>query len=362
MLPSIVAAWTTTLCLWMPARVLAQSSTAPQADAPAQEKANQILQRVIDTYWNNGGAKLTGETNAPGSETNVEAAFRAASELMPDRLDLRFGIASTLVGQAAQTNGAQLTLKLKEALAVYEHIDAMDTNGFNAALLALAYHRVIGETNQSQPLLARLTALYPDRTKDYLRRFDLLDELLRIQPSESPDCFIPREAAHGIVVLGAGLDTDGSAKPKMISRLKQCLRLARIYPKAPIILTGGNAKGGLTEAYVMRAWCLKKGIRKSRLWMDDEARDTVENALFVSALVQKLRLTDVTVVTSASHVRRGLADLQEACLQKGLSIRFHHLASKTKGDKDLDPMQERLGVYRDALRLSGLWSFPGLRR
>lgn len=112
----------------------------------------------------------------------------------------------------------------------------------------------------------------------------------------------------------------------------------------------------------MRSWCLKKGIRKTRLWIDDEARDTVENALFVSALLQKFAVTDVTVVTSTSHLRRGLADLQEACLQKGLSIRFHHIASKTKGDKDLDPTQERLGVYRDALRLSGLWAFPGLRR
>ena len=346
----------------MPAHLSAQVPAPPQVDAGAQETVNQILQHVIDTYWNNGGAKLTGETNAPGSETNVEAAFRAASDLMPDRLDLRFGIASTLVGQAMQTNGAQLTLKLKEALVVYEQIDAMDTNGFDAALLVLAYHRVLGDTNTSQPILTRLSTLYPERTHEYLRRFDRLDEVMQIQASESPDCSIAREAPHAIVVLGAGLETNGLAKAKMISRLKQCLRLARLYPKAPIILTGGNARGGVTEAYAMRAWCLNKGIRKARLWMDDEARDTVENALFVSALIQKLGLTDVTVVTSASHVRRGLADLQEACLKKGLNIRFHHLASKTKGDKDLDPMQERLGVYRDALRLSGLWAFPGLRR
>lgn len=358
----MLATWTVSIYLCMPAHLSAQVAVPPQVDARALEKVNQLLQHVIDTYWNNGGAKLTGETNAPGSETNVEAAFRAASELMPDRLDLRFGIASTLVGQAVQTNGAQLTLKLKEALAVYERIDAMDTNGFNAALLALAYHRVLRETNSSQPMLTRLTTLYPERTHEYLSRFDRLDEVMGLHPSESPDRSIPREAPHAIVVLGAGLDTNGSAKPKMISRLKQCLRLARLYPKAPIILTGGNARGGLTEAYAMRAYCLKKGIRKARLWIDDEARDTVENALFVSALVAKLGVTDVTVVTSASHVRRGLTDLQEACLQKGLNIRFHHLASTTKGDKDLDPMQERLGVYRDALRLSGLWAFPGLRR
>jgi uncharacterized SAM-binding protein YcdF (DUF218 family) len=362
LLPLILAAWTASICLCLPAHLAAQVPTPPQIDGRAQEKVNQILQRVIDTYWNNGGAKLTGQTNTPGSETNVEAAFRAASELMPDRLDLRFGVASTLVAQAVQTNGAQLALKLKEALAVYERIDALDTNAFNAALLVLAYHRVLRDTNDSQPMLRRLTALYPQKTTEYLRRFERLDDVLRIQPSESPDRSVPQEAPHAIVVLGAGLETNGLAKPKMISRLKQCLRVARLYPTAPIILTGGNPRGGVTEAYAMRSWCLKKGIRKTRLWIDDEARDTVENALFVSALLQKFAVTDVTVVTSTSHLRRGLADLQEACLQKGLSIRFHHIASKTKGDKDLDPTQERLGVYRDALRLSGLWAFPGLRR
>jgi uncharacterized SAM-binding protein YcdF (DUF218 family) len=192
--------------------------------------------------------------------------------------------------------------------------------------------------------------------------FDRIDSVLRIQPGEVPEVGITTGAQHAIVVLGAGLETNGLAKPKMAARLEQCLKVAKLYSNAPIILTGGNARGGITEAYAMRLWCLSKGLATQRLWIEDESRDTVENALFTSALLEKLSAKEVTVVTSASHLRRGLADLQEACLKRGLTVRFHQLGARIQGDVDLDVTQERLGVYRDALRLRGVWAFPGLRR
>jgi uncharacterized SAM-binding protein YcdF (DUF218 family) len=357
-----LSAWTLYALFWSGTVVLAGDARAAQIDAPAQEQVNQILQRVIESYWNNGEAKITAATNAPGSDTNVEAAFRAASKLLPERLDLRFGIASALVSQAVQTNGPQLELKLAEALGVYRDIEALDTNGFESPLLLAAYTRVLLRTNESASALGRLMSANPERTRAYLRMFDRIDKVLGIQPSDIPEGGITSGSRHAIVVLGAGLETNGLAKPKMAARLEQCLRLAQLYPAAPIILTGGNARGGITEAYAMQLWCVGKGLASERLWMEDESRDTVENALFTSALLQKLSVTEVTLVTSTSHLRRGLADLQEACLKRGLTVRFHQLAARIKGDVDLDPTQERLGVYRDALRLTGIWAFPGLRR
>lgn len=339
-----------------------QQATPTGIDAPAQEQVSRLLQKVIDTYWNNGEAKILGETNAPGMETNVEAAFRAASNLMPNRMDLRFDVASTLVGQAGQTNGAQLRLKIGEALEVYRQIQEMDSNGFDAGLLRAAYERALGETNVSSLGISRLAVRDPERTRVCQAMFERLDRVLMIQPSEVPDSGAIQGRKHVIIVLGAGLETNGAAKPKMNGRLEQCLRLAKLYSGAPIILTGGNPRGGVTEAYTMRLWCLSNHIGAERLWMEDESKDTVENALFTAALVKKLGAEEVTVVTSASHLRRGVADLQEACLQQGMEVRFHHLAAKVKGDTDLDPIQERLGVYRDGLRLSGYWAYPGLRR
>lgn len=173
---------------------------------------------------------------------------------------------------------------------------------------------------------------------------------------------MPQDNHHAIVVLGAGLDTNGTMKAKLASRLRQGLKLAVLYPNAPIILTGGNQKRGVTEAYVMSRWFLRNGIPRKRLFLEDQAKDTVGNAVFSLAILQSLDITHVTLVTSASHMRRGLADFQEAGVQRGLKLQYDNLAAKAKGDTDLDKEQERVGIYRDLMRTSGLWAFPGMQR
>ena len=91
------------------------------------------------------------------------------------------------------------------------------------------------------------------------------------------------------------------------------------------------------------------------------ARDTVGNALYSAAILQKLKASDVTVVTSLTHMRRGLADLSEACLDRGLNLHFGNLAIATE-EPPLDPKAERIGTYRDVMRISGLWAYPGISR
>ena len=107
---------------------------------------------------------------------------------------------------------------------------------------------------------------------------------------------------------------------------------------------------------------MNKGIASKRLYLEGQAKDTVGNALFSSAILQSLGVTHVTLVTSSSHVGRGLADLQEACHQRGLELEYENLAAKAKGEVDLDKEQERVGIYRDLMRISGLWAFPGMQR
>ncbi|HZR20295.1 MAG TPA: YdcF family protein [Verrucomicrobiae bacterium] len=360
--PGTLSVWLSLLCLVTIANSNAQERQARIADAQTQENVWALLQKVIAEHWNGGESKTTSSTNTSGSETNVEGAFRAASKLMPERLDLKFGVASALIGQALGTNGQRLETKVREALVIYQEIENLDTNGFEAPLLFGAYARALGDTNASESVLQGLLVREPDRTRDYLQKFERIDRLLQTTPVVSPRSIPSEDRIDAIVVLGAGLETNGLMKTKLIRRLKQCLKLARMHPDTPIILTGGNPKDGITEAYAMRRWCLKKGISKKRLWLEDKARDTVENALYTSVILQKLQVSQVTLVTSVSHMRRGLADLDEACLQRGLKIHWSDLAARTKGDVELDKEQERLGIYRDVLRISGLWSFPGIQR
>jgi hypothetical protein len=108
---------------------VAGETRAVVLNAESQEQVTQLLQTVIQDYWNGGDDRSVAKA---GSSTNVEAAFRRASKLMPDRLDLRFGLASSLLAQASQTNGQRLDMKVREALSVYQDIEALDTNGFEA--------------------------------------------------------------------------------------------------------------------------------------------------------------------------------------------------------------------------------------
>jgi len=96
--------------------------------------------------------------------------------------------------------------------------------------------------------------------------------------------------------------------------------------------------------------------------MEDKARVTIENAFYTSNILEKLPVTDVVLVTSLSHIHRALADFKEVSSQRGLKLHFSVIAATSKGEAELDPQQERLGVYRDVLRASGIWSFPGLQR
>ena len=332
------------------------------ADFESQQKVIQLIQRIIEDYWSGSDNKIGAATNDAGNYTNVESAFREASRLMPSRLDLRYCLASSLVSQAVATNGLELKIKLNGALRVYQEIQALDTNSFEAPILYAAFTRAVGETNESNAVTTLLSSTHPQRTAEYVQKFVDLDHLLEVMPNEKPRRTMPRDKHHAIVILGAGLETNGTLKPKLDGRLRQGLRLARMYPKAPMILTGGNQKGGITEAYVMGAWLVNRGINRKRLYLEDKARNTVENALFSSAILKRIGVTHVTVVTSSNHLRRGMADLQEACRQRGLDLKFEGVAITIKGDAELDPVQERLGIYRDFLRTSGIWAFPGLQR
>jgi len=324
-------------------------------NATAQERVAELIQNALGASRIEFGPA----TNSLAIYTNIEANFRQASSLMPTRLDLRFGIASALVGQALQTN-APFDLKMKGALKVYQEIHALDTNGFQSTVLYAAYARAVGETNLSESTLTELMNLHPQRARAYREKFRRIEEIQRIIPNFDLQKVGPVNGTNAIVILGAGLETNGTMKPKLLGRLQQGLVLSRLYPEAPIIVTGGNQKSGITEAYAMSLWLINEGVRTNRLHLEDRATDTVGNAVRSCAILQKLCVTHATLVTSASHIRRALAIFEEAALARGLNLQFSHLASKDEPETDED--RERVATYRDVMRTSGIWAYPGIQR
>lgn len=347
-------------CGWLASLGLGHHAGAQRVDAVAQERVTRLIQDALWPSSPPAHENTNAAVRALDRAMSLVATFREASTLQPDRLDLRFGIASTLVSQALLTN-APFQLNMQEALGVYREIMDLDGNGFEAPLLFAAYSRATrSEGEASHAALQRLRVTHPERTRAYLERFERIEEILCEAPNAEPIARMPSNPCHAIVVLGAGLEAGGVMKPKLEDRLERGWQLAQLYPQAPVVVTGGNARDGVTEAYVMSAWFLGRGLQPERLRLEDQARDTVGNALLSCRILQTLGVTHATLVSSASHLQRALADFEEAALQAKLAIEFATLAAPDH--VEVDELRSRVTTFRDVLRTSGLWSFPGMQR
>ncbi|CAM3126699.1 YdcF family protein [Prescottella defluvii] len=118
--------------------------------------------------------------------------------------------------------------------------------------------------------------------------------------------------ATNIVVLGAGLYDDGTMRPLLVSRLQAALQLAQRFPLAPIIVTGGVPKSGVTEAQAMRQWLVANGILPFRITEENTSRSTVENAVNTNRILADRGANGAVVVTSPDHLQRAMVDFRVA--------------------------------------------------
>jgi uncharacterized SAM-binding protein YcdF (DUF218 family) len=130
-----------------------------------------------------------------------------------------------------------------------------------------------------------------------------------------------RGAPDGIIVLGGSIQADLSVAhgtPVVIGapdRLIAAAALAHRYPNARILFTGGSAKlisNEAREADFAGAIFEGLGIDKSRLIMERDSRNTLENAVFSKALVVPKEGERWLLVTSASHMPRSVGLFRKA--------------------------------------------------
>ncbi|MET9489761.1 YdcF family protein [Nocardia sp. NPDC006630] len=122
----------------------------------------------------------------------------------------------------------------------------------------------------------------------------------------------PRGPATAIVVLGYGLLPDGAMRPELVERLQAGCIQALLAPASPVILTGGNARNGVTEAQAMGDWFVSHGISADRIHLEQDAQSTVDNADNSAAIIREIGARDAVVVTSADHIARAVRTFIEA--------------------------------------------------
>jgi uncharacterized SAM-binding protein YcdF (DUF218 family) len=144
----------------------------------------------------------------------------------------------------------------------------------------------------------------------------------------------------GIIMLGGALDPVVEAARGQVAlneaaeRLTSMVELARQYPFARIVLSGGIGgldQTGETEAVLEARLLERLGIPQSRLLLEDRSRDTDENALQSKAIAHPLPGERWLLVTSAYHMPRAVGAFRRV----GFAVEAYPVDWRTRGPKDL---------------------------
>jgi uncharacterized SAM-binding protein YcdF (DUF218 family) len=141
----------------------------------------------------------------------------------------------------------------------------------------------------------------------------------------------------GIIVLGGAVDTARSESRRQVyldadaARMTAAVELARRYPNARLVFTGGSAgfpHEGLAEAISVRELWLSLGVPAEQMVFEEKSRNTWENAVFARDLVKPKPGETWLLVTSAWHMPRSVGIFRHV----GFPVVPYPVAYRTFGD------------------------------
>ena len=113
-----------------------------------------------------------------------------------------------------------------------------------------------------------------------------------------------------IVVLGGGMLPDGVPAPATLARARAAADLARAHAEAAIICSGSHGVGRKprrSEAASMADLIGAEGIERGRIFLEDQSRDTIGNAVYVAErYLGAITPRKAYVVTSPFHLERSV--------------------------------------------------------
>jgi len=123
---------------------------------------------------------------------------------------------------------------------------------------------------------------------------DTRDDILHELPEESRyEC---------IVVLGAGLRSDGTPSDMLRDRLDAAVSLYRRGASEYVLLTGDCSGEDYDEVSAMQKYCIERGVPAEALLCDGEGFSTYESI----ENTDDRGFTDVIVVTQTYHLHRAI--------------------------------------------------------
>jgi uncharacterized SAM-binding protein YcdF (DUF218 family) len=140
----------------------------------------------------------------------------------------------------------------------------------------------------------------------------------------------------GIIVLGGAIDSEITVVRNSLEmdssaeRIVAMLELARQYPQARIVFTGGSGnliQESASEAPIVGRLLESFGVAHDRVVLEGESRTTAENAIFTRRLVQPKPGELWLLVTSSFHMPRSIGAFRKA----GFDVEAYPVDWRTRG-------------------------------
>ncbi len=125
---------------------------------------------------------------------------------------------------------------------------------------------------------------------------------------------------EAFIIPGIKLQENGQISNPLKARLSNALPFLRQTQNAHVILTGGLAKAGISEAKAMQRFLVDHGIEKERLYLESYATNTIENMQFSLPLLKSLAVKDVSILSDPLHAIRAASTLQTLAPELDVSV------------------------------------------
>ena len=291
-----------------------------------RQVVDELLEQAVKIQNSPARVSNAGFTaKLPSNMERIADLLLEAYKLEPYRVDFLFGAANANI-----YNG-----NTDKAIELYQKVLDVAPDDVKAHTYLAAWNRFKGNQAEATKHLDRLKQLSPESASKLEKVFAVIDKAASQPITDKLETKLPEQSA--IITLGYALN-----------------------PDALIIVTGGVPQNNKTEGDLMKQWLIEKGVDASRIYSDNYARSTVENALFSRYSLAKHKIKHAVLISSGSHVRRGQALFEIATQESGpQGLVIETVAALDKPLDELQKITEKdlLGIYRDSLKTMGLPMF-----
>jgi uncharacterized SAM-binding protein YcdF (DUF218 family) len=155
----------------------------------------------------------------------------------------------------------------------------------------------------------------------------------------------------GIILLG-GFHLDSRVTSErfdirsgLSERVKETVRLSKLYPGAKILYSGGG-----TEAQLGKEILTRLGVERERIIIEDRSRNTAENARLSKISVAPKRSDKWLLVTSAFHMPRAIGAFRAA----GFSVEAEPVHFRSSW-ADVGDREQAMLALREYIALLKYW-------